>query len=59
MDYEKRVESLDLAVDSINSQIGTIQGRIGDLESNLARLAVLVNAIRQCVDTQTNIFNSA
>ena len=33
--------------------------RIDALESNFAKLAVLVNNIRQCVDTQTSIFEEA
>lgn len=33
--------------------------RIAHLEESMAALAVLVNAIRDCVDTQTSIFDQS
>lgn len=56
MELEAVKADIDKRLISINEYSGGLERRITHLEESFARLAVLVEAIRQCVDTQTDIF---
>lgn len=60
MYMHKQYSSEDLRVQQVVTaeKVNELDDRIDRIEDSIAALAVLVNAVRDCVDTQISIFNA-